>query len=67
MFCNLSMYPTLGRKTLIFQQRIENYITFYSLLFSVNIFTHIHCKDSGILMTLYRPHRKFIVNKHNFK
>jgi len=42
-------------------------LTFYSLLFAFNVFTHVPYKDSCIPMTLHRPHRKFIVNKHNFK
>jgi hypothetical protein len=58
---------TLGAKTSMFQQMIKNYITFYSLLFSFNMFVQIHYKDSCIAMTLHTPHKKFIVNKYNFK
>ncbi len=57
----------MGEKTSMFQQMIKNYITFYSLLFSFNMFVQVHYKDSCITMTLHTPHKKFIVNKHNFK
>jgi hypothetical protein len=42
-------------------------LTFYSLLFAFNVFAHVPYKDSCISITLHRSHRKFIVNKHNFK
>jgi hypothetical protein len=57
----------IAKKTLMFQQMIKNYIEFYSFLFLFNMFAHVHYKDSCIPMTLHTHHRKFIVNRHNFK
>ncbi len=67
MFCNLSTYPTLGEKNFNISTKDRKLHNNLFIVISFNIFTHIHYKDSGILVTLYRPHRKFIVNKHNFK
>ncbi len=51
----------------MFQQMIGDYITLYSLLFSFNMFKHVHFKGSCIPMTLHTPRWKFIVNKQKFK
>jgi hypothetical protein len=50
----------------MFQQTIGDYITFYSLLFSFNMFKHVPFRSSCIPMTLHTPHWKFIVNKQKF-
>lgn len=39
----------------MFQQMIGDYIIFYSLLFSFNMFKHVHFKGSCIPMTLHTP------------
>jgi hypothetical protein len=57
----------IEEKNSMFQQMIGDYITLYSLLFSFNMFKHVHFKGSCIPMTLHTPHWKFIVNKQNFK
>jgi predicted metal-binding membrane protein len=51
----------------MFQRMIGDYTTFYSLLFSYNMFKHVPFKGCCIPMTLLTPHWKFIVSKQNFK